>query len=194
MVGMRISHGAPELTRAVLEGVAFALAEGLDLMRGVGVAPTSGVVAGGGVNRLWQQIIADVLNLPVALGATEHGSARGAAFARRRCRRRHPFDSERSPAAACRHPPDGARPGQRQALRRHFRHLPRALRAPAEGIAGRGGPPTSAGGRVLDALLVHDPDPLERRRRDSAQVGCRRVGPRCSADLRPGSPPSRRRT
>jgi xylulokinase len=60
--------------------VAFALAEGLDLMRGVGVAPTSGVVAGGGVNRLWQQIIADVLNLPVALGATEHGSARGAAL------------------------------------------------------------------------------------------------------------------
>ena len=80
MVGMRISHGAPELTRAVLEGVAFALAEGLDLMRGVGVVPTSGVVAGGGVNRLWQQIIADVLDLPVALGATEHGSARGAAL------------------------------------------------------------------------------------------------------------------
>jgi sugar (pentulose or hexulose) kinase len=38
------------------------------------------VVAGGGVNKLWQQIIADVLNLPVALGATEHGSARGAAL------------------------------------------------------------------------------------------------------------------
>ena len=80
MVGMRISHGAPELTRAVLEGVAYALAEGLDVMRGVGVVPTSGVVAGGGVNRLWQQIIADVLNIPVALGATEHGSARGAAL------------------------------------------------------------------------------------------------------------------
>jgi sugar (pentulose or hexulose) kinase len=60
--------------------VAFALAEGLELMRGVGVQPTSGVVAGGGVNRLWQQIIADVLDLPVALGATEHGSARGAAL------------------------------------------------------------------------------------------------------------------
>ena len=80
MVGMRINHGAPELTRAVLEGVAYALAEGLDVMRGVGVVPTSGVVAGGGVNRLWQQIIADVLNIPVALGATEHGSARGAAL------------------------------------------------------------------------------------------------------------------
>jgi xylulokinase len=80
MVGMSINHGAPELTRAVLEGVAFALGEGLDLMRGVGLKPTSGVVAGGGVNRLWQQIIADVLDLPVALGATEHGSARGAAL------------------------------------------------------------------------------------------------------------------
>jgi sugar (pentulose or hexulose) kinase len=60
--------------------VAFALAEGLDLMRGVGVAPKAGVVAGGGVNRLWQQIIADVLDMPVALGATEHASARGAAL------------------------------------------------------------------------------------------------------------------
>ena len=80
MVGLRIGHGPAELTRAVLEGVAFALAEGLELLRGVGVEPTSGVVAGGGVHKLWQQIIADVLNLPVTLGATEHGSARGAAL------------------------------------------------------------------------------------------------------------------
>jgi xylulokinase len=80
MVGLRINHGPAEMTRAVLEGVTYALAEGLDLMRGAGVEPTSGVVAGGGVNRLWQQIVADVLGLPVALGATEHGSARGAAL------------------------------------------------------------------------------------------------------------------
>ncbi len=38
------------------------------------------MVAGGGVNRLWQQIIADVLNMPVTLGATEHASARGSAL------------------------------------------------------------------------------------------------------------------
>jgi xylulokinase len=80
MVGMRISHGPAEMTRAVLEGVAFALAEGLDLMRAQGLQPRSGVVAGGGVNRLWQQIMADMLNMPVALGATEHASARGAAL------------------------------------------------------------------------------------------------------------------
>ena len=80
LVGMRIGHGPAELTRAVLEGVAFALAEGLDLMRALGLEPRAGVVAGGGVNRLWQQIVADVLNLPVTLGATEHASARGAAL------------------------------------------------------------------------------------------------------------------
>jgi xylulokinase len=80
LVGLRIGHGQAEVTRAVLEGVAYALAEGLDLMRGLGLDPKAGVVAGGGVNRLWQQIIADVLNMPVALGATEHASARGAAL------------------------------------------------------------------------------------------------------------------
>ena len=80
LVGLRIDHGPAEMTRAVLEGVAFALAEGLDIMRSMGIEPRAGVVAGGGVNRLWQQIIADVLNMPVALGATEHASARGAAL------------------------------------------------------------------------------------------------------------------
>ena len=80
LVGMRINHGPAEMTRAVLEGVAFALGEGMDLMRGLGLGPKAGVVAGGGVNKLWQQIIADVLNMPVALGATEHASGRGAAL------------------------------------------------------------------------------------------------------------------
>ena len=80
LVGLRIGHGPAEVTRAVLEGVAYAFAEGLDLMRGLGLETRAGVVAGGGVNRLWQQIIADVLNMPVTLGATEHASARGAAL------------------------------------------------------------------------------------------------------------------
>ena len=44
-----MNHGPAEVTRAVLEGVAFALSEGLDLMRGVGVDARSGVVAGGEV-------------------------------------------------------------------------------------------------------------------------------------------------
>lgn len=79
LVGLEIGHGPAEITRSVLEGVAMALAEGLDIMRELGVKPTVGVVAGGGVNKLWQQIIADVLNMTIRLGATEHASARGAA-------------------------------------------------------------------------------------------------------------------
>jgi xylulokinase len=80
LVGLRIGHGPAEVTRAVIEGVAYALAEGLDLMRELGLEPKTGVVAGGGVNRLSQQIVADVLNMPMVLGATEHASARGAAL------------------------------------------------------------------------------------------------------------------
>jgi xylulokinase len=80
LIGLSMGHGSAEVTRAVLEGVALALGEGLDLMRGLGLTLEAGVVAGGGVNRLWQQIIADVLNMPVTLGATEHASARGAAL------------------------------------------------------------------------------------------------------------------
>jgi xylulokinase len=79
MIGLEICHGPADFTRAVLEGVSFALHEGLDLMRSLGVKADSAVVAGGGVNRLWQQILADVLDMPVALGSTEHASARGAA-------------------------------------------------------------------------------------------------------------------
>src|SRR5665811_2331903 len=37
LVGLRIGHGPAEVTRAVLEGVAYALGEGLDLMRGLGL-------------------------------------------------------------------------------------------------------------------------------------------------------------
>ena len=80
MIGLHIGHGQGHVTRAVLEGVALALGEGLDLMRAAGVEARAGVVAGGGVNRLWQQILADVMNMPVTLGATEHASARGAAL------------------------------------------------------------------------------------------------------------------
>jgi xylulokinase len=79
MIGLGTCHGPADFTRAVLEGVSFALDEGLDLMRGLGVKADAAVVAGGGVNRLWQQILADVLDMPVALGSTEHASARGAA-------------------------------------------------------------------------------------------------------------------
>ena len=206
LVGMRISHGAPELTRAVLEGVAFALAEGLDLMRGVGVQPTSGVVAGGGVNRLWQQILADVLNLPVALGATEHGSARGAALLGAVAGGVIPSTANGVPplpADTRVMEPDPANVRLYAGISATYRelygrlpHAPKPSRRPptrardrrASGAQPRC--PVALPALVhqrLDALLVHGADPLERGRRDRRQVGRRSVGPGLLRRLGPGN-------
>ena len=52
------------MTRAVLEGVAFGLRDGLDLMVGAGVpAPDQIRASGGGTaSALWRQILADAIN------------------------------------------------------------------------------------------------------------------------------------
>jgi xylulokinase len=76
-----VRHTRAHLTRAVLEGVAFGLRDGLELMREAG-APSPGEfrASGGGTKSpLWRQIVADVLDVPVATVATAEGAAFGAA-------------------------------------------------------------------------------------------------------------------
>jgi xylulokinase len=81
-VGLTVNHGRPDLTRAVLEGVAFGLRDSLELMRAVGLAPSSEIRAtGGGVkSALWRQILADVLGSRIVTTATAEGAAQGAAI------------------------------------------------------------------------------------------------------------------
>jgi xylulokinase len=81
-VGLTVRHGRAHLTRSVLEGVAFGLADSLDLMRRAGVAEVSQVRAsGGGINSpLWRQILADVLGAGIATVTTTEGAAFGAAI------------------------------------------------------------------------------------------------------------------
>ncbi|HEU4673517.1 MAG TPA: xylulokinase [Candidatus Limnocylindrales bacterium] len=81
-VGLTLEHDLRHLTRAVLEGVAFGLRDGLDLMVGAGIASPSQVRASGGgiVSPLWRQILADVLEAEVATLATAEGAAYGAAL------------------------------------------------------------------------------------------------------------------
>jgi xylulokinase len=80
-VGLSLEHGRGSLTRAVLEGVAFGLADCLDSVRGVGVEAGRARASGGGArSRLWLQIIASVLELPVEVMGSEQGSAFGAAL------------------------------------------------------------------------------------------------------------------
>lgn len=83
--GLSLRHGRGEMTRATLEGVAFAIREQLDIMAQAG-APISEIrVSGGGArSALWNQIKADITGIPtlaVSSDATSLGVALVAATA-----------------------------------------------------------------------------------------------------------------
>jgi xylulokinase len=80
-VGLELRHDRGALVRAVLEGVAFGLADSLDLLRALGVEAATARVSGGGArSRLWLEIVASVLGVPLELTESEEGSALGAAL------------------------------------------------------------------------------------------------------------------
>ena len=79
-VGLTVGHDRRHLTRAVLEGVAFGLRDGLDQMIAAGMPEPAQVRASGGgiASPLWRQILADVLRAEVATVNTSEGAAYGA--------------------------------------------------------------------------------------------------------------------
>ncbi|MBA2381669.1 MAG: xylulokinase, partial [Chloroflexi bacterium] len=81
-VGLTVRHDRRHLARSVLEGVAFGLRDGLDLMVAAGMpAPREIRVSGGGTaSSLWRQILADVLEAEIATVNTSEGAAFGAAI------------------------------------------------------------------------------------------------------------------
>jgi xylulokinase len=79
--GLSLRHGRGGLVRAVLEGVAYGLRDSFELLRGLGVDAQVGRVSGGGArSRLWLEIVASVLRIPLELTEVEEGSAYGAAL------------------------------------------------------------------------------------------------------------------
>ncbi|MGH2914729.1 MAG: xylulokinase [Solirubrobacteraceae bacterium] len=79
--GLSIRHDRGALVRAVLEGVAFALRDSLDLIASLAQRPPLGRVSGGGAtSTLWLAIIASVLELPLERVADDEGAAFGAAI------------------------------------------------------------------------------------------------------------------
>ncbi|WP_420349481.1 xylulokinase [Pelagibius sp.] len=63
--GLTAGHGLPDLHRAVLEGVAFAVRRKLDMLQGGGKRPERFVAAGGGAkSALWVAIKASMLGTP----------------------------------------------------------------------------------------------------------------------------------
>ncbi|MBV9633439.1 MAG: xylulokinase [Methylobacteriaceae bacterium] len=79
--GLRAEHGAEALTYAVLEGVAFAFADGLAVLSEAGARLDSCLLVGGGArSSFWAQMLADVLGLTLDLPeGAEIGAAFGAA-------------------------------------------------------------------------------------------------------------------
>ncbi len=80
-IGLGLRHGQANLVRAVMEGVVFALRQGLDLMQSLGT-PVERLVATGGATRhpLWLQLEADIFNRPIYTATAEEATARGAAL------------------------------------------------------------------------------------------------------------------
>jgi xylulokinase len=81
-VGLSLAHDRRHLVRAVLEGVAFGLRDGLDLMVVAGMPAPSQVRASGGglASPTWRQVLADVLEADLATTNTTEGAAYGAAI------------------------------------------------------------------------------------------------------------------
>ena len=80
-VGLRAEHGPEALVYSVLEGVAFAFADGQEVLRDAGARLDSCLLVGGGArSAFWGQLLADVLELELALpSGAETGAALGAA-------------------------------------------------------------------------------------------------------------------
>ncbi|MHB8192639.1 MAG: xylulokinase [Bellilinea sp.] len=81
-IGLTIRHTRGHMTRAVLEGVAFGLKDGLKLIQNAGLERITQVRASGGGTKgaLWRQILASVLESKLVTVNTAEGAAFGAAL------------------------------------------------------------------------------------------------------------------
>lgn len=81
-VGLTLRHGRAQMTRAVLEGVAFSMKDCFGLLQGAGLGEVSEVrIAGGGAKGvLWRRIVASALGLPMVTVTSTEGAAYGAAL------------------------------------------------------------------------------------------------------------------
>ena len=80
-IGMSMDTSRSDMTQAVLEGVAFALRDSLEVAKSLGINIQRTKICGGGAKSpLWKNIIANVLNLKVDRIESEEGPALGGAI------------------------------------------------------------------------------------------------------------------
>ena len=80
-IGLTATTTKAQMSRAIMEGVAFAIRDCLEVIKANGVTPKIANLCGGGAkSHSWRQIMADVLDLPINILTTEQGPAFGAAI------------------------------------------------------------------------------------------------------------------
>ncbi len=78
-VGLTAATTRAQMSKSVMEGVAFAIRDCLEVAKLNGLCPANIKLCGGGAKSVvWQQIFADVLNLPINIPETEQGPSYGA--------------------------------------------------------------------------------------------------------------------
>jgi xylulokinase len=80
-IGLRMDTTRADMVQAVLEGVAFAIRDSVEIARKQGVPIALSTLCGGGAKSpLWQTILCNVLNVEIAIPKTEQGPGYGAAM------------------------------------------------------------------------------------------------------------------
>lgn len=80
-IGMTMDTTRADMTQAVLEGVAFALRDSLEVAKSLGIQLERTKICGGGAKSpLWKKMIANILNLKVDVIESEEGPALGGAM------------------------------------------------------------------------------------------------------------------
>jgi xylulokinase len=80
-LGLSLAHSRAHLTRAVFEGVGFALRDSLSILQELGLAPEAMLLTGGGARSPFiRRLLADIFGLPVTTVNREEGPAYGAAL------------------------------------------------------------------------------------------------------------------
>ncbi len=80
-IGMTMDTTRSDMTQAVLEGVAFALRDSIEIARSLGIDIKRSKISGGGAKSpLWKKIIANVLNMKIDVLESEQGPSMGGAM------------------------------------------------------------------------------------------------------------------
>jgi len=80
-IGMTMDTSRADLTQAVLEGVAFAIRDSVEVARSLGIEISASKICGGGAkSALWKRMFANILNVKLECLESEQGPGMGGAM------------------------------------------------------------------------------------------------------------------